>query len=303
MLTGAAGFVGRHLCAALVQAWPQAELLTTSFNLCDPAAIDAAVRAARPDACIHLAAVSTVAAARQDEFVAWRVNLLGSLHLARALLRHVPDCLLLYVSSSDTYGGAPLGSAAIDETRALAPRSTYAATKAAADLALGAMAGDGLHVVRLRPFNHTGPGQSPDLVIPAFARQVARIAAGRQPPVMQVGNLDVWRDFSDVRDVCRAYIACVERRTALNPGAIINIGAGQPRRIGDVLDDMLALAGVVAEVRIDRGRVRTSDPDRFCADNTRARALLDWSPAIPWQRTLHDILEDWRTRVAAEPEA
>ena len=148
---------------------------------------------------------------------------------------------MLFISSADAYGGASPSGASIHEAAPLAPSNLYAATKAAADLALGSMIGQGLRLVRLRPFNHTGPGQSANLVIPAFARQVARISAGRQAPLLEVGNLDPWRDFLDVRDVCAAYLACIERRDTLAPGSIINIGSGLARRIGDVLAELMEL--------------------------------------------------------------
>jgi GDP-4-dehydro-6-deoxy-D-mannose reductase len=160
--------------------------------------------------------------------------------------------------------------------------------------------GQGLRVVRLRPFNHTGPGQSADLVIAAFARQIARIAAGLQPPVLQVGNLDPSRDFLDVRDVCAAYVACIERWEALPAGTILNLGSGEPRRVGDVLAELLALAGVAAEVRTEPARTRGQEVARVVADAGRARALLGWAPRIPWSQTLRDVLEDWRGRVGAE---
>ena len=300
LVTGAGGFVGRHLQQTLAAAYSGAALLTDPFDLRDTAAVAASVAAGRPDVCVHLAAVSTLAAARQDEAQCWDVNLHGSLRLARAILQHAPDCQMLFVSSADAYGGTGPAGGAIDEAAPLAPTNIYAATKAAADLALGSMVGEGLRVVRLRPFNHTGPGQSADLVVAAFARQIARIAAGLQPPLLEVGNLDTWRDFLDVRDVCAAYVACIDRRDALAAGTIINIGSGRARRIGDVLDELLALAGVAAEVRTSSPRARASDVARSCADATRARALLGWEPVVPWSRTLADVLADWRTRVAAK---
>jgi len=300
LLTGASGFVGRHLRAALAAAYPGAVLQADPVDLRDGAAVAASVAAACPDVCVHLAAVATLAAAQQDEDRAWDVNLHGSLRLAHALLRHVPDCQMLFVSSADVYGGAGVGGAAIDEDAPLAPKNLYAATKAAADLALGALAGQRLRVVRLRPFNHTGPGQSADLVIPAFARQVARIAAGLQPPVLEVGNLDTWRDFLDVRDVCAAYVACIDRRATLPPGSILNIGSGHPRRVGDVLAELMTLARVTAEVRVETSRTRGNDVRRTVADAGRARALLGWAPAVPWSQTLADVLDDWRQRIGAE---
>ena len=116
----------------------------------------------------------------------------------------------------------------------------------------------------------------------------------------EVGNLDPWRDFLDVRDVCAAYVACIDRRATLPPGTIINIGSGHARRIGDVLGDLMALAGVAAEVRAASSRTRSNDVMRTVADAGRARTLLDWQPVVPWSQTLRDVFDDWRARVAAE---
>ena len=301
LLTGGSGFVGHHLRPALAARYPAATIETPDCDVRDPAAVAAAVAAAAPEVCVHLAAISAVAAAGHEEDQAWQVNLHGTLHLARAILRHAPGCLMLYVSSADAYGGAAGRQTPIDEDTPLAPTNVYAATKAAADLALGSLVSRGLRVVRVRPFNHTGPGQSADFVVPAFARQVARIAAGRQAPVLEVGNLDTWRDFLDVRDVCAAYVACIDRREMLAPGTILNLSSGEPRRIGDVLDELLALAGVRAEIRTDRTRLRSADGRRGFGDAARARALLGWAPTVPWARTVRDVLDDWHARVAAEP--
>jgi nucleoside-diphosphate-sugar epimerase len=303
LLTGASGFVGRHLRATLLAAWPAAVLLVDPVDLRDADAVAAAVVAGQPEVCVHLAAITTQAAALQDEQRCWDVNLHGTLRLAQAILRHAPGCQMLFVSSADAYGGAGPSGAPIDEAAPLAPKNLYAATKAAADLALGSMTGQGLRVVRLRPFNHTGPGQSADLVVPAFARQVARIAAGLQAPLLEVGNLDPWRDFLDVRDVCAAYLACIDRRDTLVPGSIINIGSGEARRIGDVLTELMTLAGVTAEVRSAPARTRANEVDRTVANPARARAWLGWSPTIPWSHTLADVLDDWRARISARPDS
>jgi GDP-4-dehydro-6-deoxy-D-mannose reductase len=297
LLTGASGFVAGHLIGRLRAAFPQAELILCGeglepLDIADRAAVFALVRRVRPDACVHLAAVSAVPAARRDPELAWRVNLHGSLALGEAILEFVPGCSLLYVSSAEIYGRSFQSGRALDETAALAPMNTYAATKAAADLALGAMATDGLRVVRLRPFNHTGPGQSAAFVVPAFARQVARIRAGLQAPEMDVGALDPRRDFLDVRDVCDAYVACLARADGLAPGTILNVASGTPRRIGDVLAELLALAGVSATIRSAAGLLRSSDIPTACGDASAARGLLGWAPRIPWRQTLSDVLED-----------
>jgi GDP-4-dehydro-6-deoxy-D-mannose reductase len=300
LLTGASGFVGRHLSVALSATWPDAALITPDVDIRDAAAVAATVQEASPDVCIHLAAISSVAAAALNEDQAWQINLHGALHLARAILRHTPDCIMLFVSSSDAYGGSFRAGVPVTEETPLAPMNVYSATKAAADLALGSMAMSGLRVVRLRAFNHTGPGQSAEFAVPAFARQIARIAAGLQPPVLRVGNLDTWRDFLDVRDVCRGYVACIARRDALASGTILNLASSQTHRIGDVLNELQVMAGVEIEVRIDHSRVRETDLRMACGDATRAREVLGWMPAIPWSVTLRDVLDDWRGRVIGE---
>jgi len=208
---------------------------------------------------------------------------------------------LIHVSSADAYGRSFTAGAPLDETALLAPINVYGATKAAADLALGAMPGPGteggLHVIRLRSFNHAGPGQGDDFALSAFARQVARIASGLQPPVLRTGNLDPERDFLDVRDVVRAYALAIARARTLPNRIILNLASGTPRRIGTVLADLIALARVQITIEPDPARMRPSDIPRSVGDAGLARDLLGWEPHIPWQQTLADVLEDWKSRV------
>lgn len=299
LVTGASGFVGQHLLPVLRRSFPGAVVHAAPFDVTDPAAVAAAIGATRPDALVHLAAVAAIPAARRDPGRAWQVNLHGTLNVAQAVLDRVPGCTLLFASTSDIYGASFRTGAALAEDALPAPLNTYGATKAAADLALGALAAEGLRVLRVRPFNHTGPGQAPDFVVAAFAEQVARVAAGRQPPVLRVGALDSMRDFLDVRDVCAAYAACLARAGAWAPGTVLNLASGQPRRVGDVLAALMAAAGVEAEIVTDSGRLRPTDIPVAAGDAGLARRLLDWAPAIPWERTIADVLADWRVRVAA----
>ncbi len=270
------------------------------MDFADADAVHSLVREVQPDACVHLAAVSTVQGARRDPDHAWRINLHGSLALATALLAHCPKCIFLYVSSSEVYGRSFRAGIALDEAAAPAPMNTYAATKAAADLALGAMVGEGLRVIRLRSFNHTGPGQSREFVVPAFARQVARIEAQLQPPVMTVGALDSQRDFLDVRDVCAAYVACLQRADGIEPGTVFNIASGTPRRIGDMLSQLLELAGVTAKLETGAALLRPSEIPIALGNAEAAHTALGWRPAIPWEQTLREVLQDWRERVRLE---
>jgi GDP-4-dehydro-6-deoxy-D-mannose reductase len=295
LVTGAGGFVGRHLLACLAETHPDAELLTPGFDVTDAEAARQAVAAARPDAVAHLAGVAAPADARRDPDRGWSVNLHGTLHLARAVMAEAPGAVFLSAGSADAYGASFRSGQPLDETAPLAPQNTYGATKAAADLALGAMAAEGLRAIRARPFNHTGPGQTDAFVVPAFARQVAAIEAGRQAPVMQVGSLDPRRDFLDVRDVCRAYALALSAELA--PGTVLNLASGTARRIGDVLQALLDLAGVRAELRTDAARLRPSDIAVAHGDAGLARRVLGWEPRIAWQTTLADVLADWRHRV------
>ena len=283
----------------LAGAFPAAVLHASAADVTDAEAVVAEISAIVPDACVHLAAVSAVPETTRAPDRAWQVNLHGTLNLARAILAHAPACLLLFVSSGDAYGDAFRAGVPVDERMALAPLNTYGATKAAADLALGAMVGEGLRCLRMRPFNHTGPGQSDAFVVASFARQVALIAAGRQPPVVRVGALDGQRDFLDVRDVCAAYAAGLRLGATLASGTIFNIASGTPRRIGDVLQALFDVAGITAEIHTERGRLRPTDIPVASGDASRARALLGWQPIIAWEQTISDVLRDWSARIAA----
>jgi GDP-4-dehydro-6-deoxy-D-mannose reductase len=297
LLTGATGFVGGHMRAELTCAFPSAEQLAPAFDITDAVAVGEAVRQADADCVLHLAAVAAVPAARAAPDYAWQVNLHGTLTLARAVQAQRADALFVFISSGDIYGATFHRGVALDEEAPPAPLNVYAATKAAADLAIGQMAAEGLRAVRLRAFNHTGPGQSNAFVVSAFAEQIARIAAGLQEPVMRVGALAPERDFLDVRDVCRAYAATIAQSEHLPPGTILNIASGTPRRIGDVLNALLAIADVAPRVETTADRLRPTDIARALGDATRAACLLGWRPTITWEQTLHDTLQYWRARV------
>jgi GDP-4-dehydro-6-deoxy-D-mannose reductase len=306
LVTGAAGFVGSHLLPALRGRFPEAEIKgtglhdapgLTKLDVTDNDAVAALVRRWQPDACVHLAAVAAIGAARRQPELAWRVNLHGSLNVARAIKQDVPSCVLLLVSSADIYGGTFRSGVALDERAVLAPRNDYAASKSAADLAIGALAAEGLRAIRVRPFNHIGPGQLPGFVVADFALQVTRIARGEQEPVLRTGALTPQRDFLDVRDVCDGYVRCLARAGEIEPGTILNIASGVPRKIGDVLAELLRIAGVKAEVRTEAALLRPADIPVAIGDARRARDLLGWEPRIAWETTLRDALADQAARL------
>ncbi|HEX4768298.1 MAG TPA: GDP-mannose 4,6-dehydratase [Lichenihabitans sp.] len=307
LVTGADGFVGgwlmRHLRTVLppdteITATSRRRLDGASLDIVDAAAVDAFMAALRPTAVIHLAAVSSSAEARSDARLAWDVNLRGTLNLAEAVMRHAPEARFLYAGSSEAYGRSFSGTATpLDERAALNPRNVYAATKAAADLMLGQMAEDGLRAIRFRPFNHTGPGQSPRFVVAAFARRIAAIERGEAPAVMKVGNLDAQRDFLDVRDVAAAYALAIQARD-LTDYAVYNLASGIPRRIGDVLASLLAASRARISIATDEALLRPTETPIAIGDARRAHDDFGWRPEIAWETTLRDVLEASRETVA-----
>lgn len=284
LVTGAEGFVGGYLLRELAARFPVASVYTERFDVTDAKAVAAAFRAFQPEACVHLAAIASVPEARRDPARTFAVNLGGTLNIARAILDTTSACRLVYVGSSESYGASFRAGVALDETAPLAPLNVYAASKAAADLTLGAMAAEsGLRVVRFRPFNHTGRGQSEAFVIPAFAAQIARIEAGAQEPVIRVGNVEPERDFLHVADVVRAYALALEKFDELPNGAVFNLASGQPQRIGDILEKMIARASVPIRVEVDPARLRPVEIMRAVGDATRAREVLGWAAGANFQ--------------------
>ena len=321
LVTGAGGFVGRHLLPVLRRSFSRATLIaalrrgddarpdgiglgadeTVAFDLLQLDTMAPMLRAARPDGLVHLAAQASVSASFSDPMASWRVNLLGTLALGEAVLREAPGCRFVLASSAEVYGLSFRAPMPLDEEAPMRPTNPYAASKAACDLAIGEMALRGLDAVRLRAFNHTGPGQSEGFVVAAFARQIARMEQELQAPELRVGALDRWRDFLDVRDVCAAYAAALcgptSDVTTSEPGLALNLASGTPRRIGDVLDALLSRSTARPRIEVEASRLRPTDVERVTGDAARAREVLGWAPAIPWDKTLDDVLAYWRCRV------
>lgn len=307
LVTGAAGFAGRHLVRELLAAGH--EVLCTdalpadapaaaglpgyaAADLRDAEAVRALVRAAAPDAVAHLAAVSFVPDAARDPAFLWNVNIGGVANVADAVLAERPSARVLFISTAQVYGTPPPpapGSpppAPLTEDAPLQPLSLYAVSKVAGEALLrGRAAARGLDAVVARPGNHTGPGQSPKFVAVSFARQVLAAKAGEPGPI-RVGNLDSARDFSDVRDVVRAYRLLLERGEA---GEVCNVSSGAVVRIGDLLDRLRALAGVDAPAVRDDALWRPADAC-LTLDTSRLRARTGWEPRVALDDTLRDIL-------------
>jgi GDP-4-dehydro-6-deoxy-D-mannose reductase len=312
LITGATGFVGRHVLKAVRQRLPRARIVaactardkpvaeantSVQMDLEDPDSPSRVIKEVKPHAVMHLAAQAAVDAAYANPMKTWQVNVLGTLQLAEATLAICPQSPFIFASSAEVYGLSFRSGAPLTEDSPFAPANPYACTKAAADLAIGEMALRGLHTIRLRPFNQVGPGQSDAFVVSSFARQIARIEAGLQEPIISVGNLDRWRDLLDVRDAARAYAEALARATDFAPGVALNLASAQPQRIQDILLSLIEISGVAPKIKADPWRTRAFDIERTQGDSTRARELLNWAPSIEWHQTLNDILTDWRLRL------
>jgi GDP-4-dehydro-6-deoxy-D-mannose reductase len=283
--------VARWLLPQLQSAGDQVVGLDTEVDITDEPALVEAVTAAAPEAICHLAAQASVGSSWKEQSATYQVNAFGTLNLLTAALACNRPPRVLLISSAEVYGRVSPDRLPIREDQPFAPASPYAASKAAGELiGLQAWLGHGLEVIRARPFNHTGPGQRPDFVVPALAQQVAT-AAATGVPVLETGNLEVRRDITDVRDVVRAYRALLE---AGEPGEVYNVCRGHAVSIEEVARRLIALAGVDLDIVVDPARVRPADLPELRGDGSRLHAATGWSPEIPLDETLADILEYWR---------
>jgi GDP-4-dehydro-6-deoxy-D-mannose reductase len=311
LITGIGGFVGRHLLAHLQTEGDRvvglgrardlvglADVHICQADLSDRTVLEQFVRETQPDAVYHLAAQSSPTESLADPWATISNNLLGQINLFEALLSAGLRPRVLVVGSSDEYGSVKPDDVPTNESVPLRPTTPYAVSKVGQDMmGFQYFAQHGLPVVRVRPFNHTGPGHDARFVIPSFARQLALIEAGLREPVLSVGNVDVARDFTDARDMVRAY-----RLAALAgvPGDVYNLGRGRSIRIADMVDELISLCRVRVQTRVDAGLRRLSDVPRQEADTRKFTALTGWEPRIPWHTTLADTLEYWREQVLKE---
>jgi GDP-4-dehydro-6-deoxy-D-mannose reductase len=294
LVTGSAGFVGRWLTAHLAEAGDEVVGLDAEIDVTEAEGLRDAVVAAAPDAVCHLAARTSVAESWSSSSTTYLVNTVGTVNLLDAALACPLRPRVLVVSSSEVYGRVSPEDLPLGEDRPPAPVSPYAASKAAAEMAaLQAWLGSGLEVVRARPFNHTGPGQSGTFVVPALAEQIARAASTGADRLM-VGNLDVRRDITDVRDVVRAYRLLLAGGA---PGEVYNVCRGRSVAIREVAERLLALAGLDLPLVVDPARVRPADIPELRGDPTRLRAATGWEPRWELEATLGDVLDYWRKEV------
>ncbi|MGB3625713.1 MAG: GDP-mannose 4,6-dehydratase [Henriciella sp.] len=310
LITGGTGFVGRHLVLAaaehglpadaIVAASPRRDadlsVRQEAFDMTDAGSIFQLIEKVKPKTVVHLAAIAAPGEARANYDAAWSINFEGTRKLAEAILKHAPEARLVFAGSAEAYGESFNSvEGPISEDATLRPASTYGATKAAADIMLGQLQAEGLDVIRTRSFNHSGPGQTTDYVVPAFAEQIANAEARRQDPVIRVGNLDAKRDFLDVRDVAKAYVA-MALADGVHPDArVINVASGSAVRIQHILDTLIGMAAIEISVDLDRERLRPSDVPHAAGDNQRLIKYFGWSPRYELAETLADTLNFYRS--------
>lgn len=306
LITGAGGFAGGHLVdACMALDWevhgtclpheqPQRGGCTFHpADLREAAPVAALVATLQPDRIFHLAGQASVAAAWRDPAATLIDNMTPTLRVLDAVHAGAPQARVLVVGSSEEYGMVPVEAMPVAEEAPLRPVDPYGVSKVGADLlGLQHFLAFGSHVVRVRPFNHIGPGQRRGFVVADFAAQLAAIERGENPPVLRVGNLQSGRDFTDVRDVVQGYILALERGEA---GAVYNVCSGAVVRIADLLDLLLAACTVPVRVEVDPARQRPADRPATVGSFAALRQATGWEPRIPLARTLADTLDFWRT--------
>jgi GDP-4-dehydro-6-deoxy-D-mannose reductase len=308
LVTGAGGFVGRHLCEHLAAnadqaisiGWPASEASGAgkAVDVTNSDDVREAVQAAKPDAIVHLAGLSSVAASHREPSRTFGVNALGAVHLLAAVQQIVPRARVLLVGSSEMYGAIEPGTRA-DEDAPLRPVSPYASSKVAAEVAgFQFHRGRNLAVISARPFNHVGRGQRTDFVVPSFAAQIAAIRGGAVP-VLRVGNLEAVRDFSHVSDVVEAYRLLLHRG---EPGQAYNVCSGVGRSIRMIVQRMIELAGVEARIEVDPARFRPSELPHLVGDPTKLQSL-GWKPSRSLDDALRDALHSAANGEPAAPSA
>ena len=300
LITGGLGFVGRHLARHLRESGDDVLALDRqgdpSIDITDGPAVAEAIAVAAPDAVYHLAGWANVAASWDDPVGVFRANAEGTLHVLRGCV-DAQVGRVLSVGSADLYGVVSPDELPLTETSPLRPTSPYAASKLAAEaLAQQAFLGHGLQVVRVRPFNHLGPGQAEGFVAPALAARIARAERDGHDTI-PVGNLTARRDLTDARDIVRAYRLLITDGTA---GEVYNVCSGRDLAIQELADQLVRMARRPIELEADPALLRPIDLPVLRGDPTRLHEATGWKPEIPMEQTLADLLDDMRRRILDE---
>lgn len=312
LITGIAGFAGSHLAEHLISKGHQISGIALpgtypvnlehirdqvelhEGDLLNRNGIKTIIERVEPDRVYHLAALSSVSASWDDPARTFELNLNTGINLLESCAGLKNDLRILLVSSSDIYGGGD-GSSTLTEDSPFAPNNPYAESKLALDLASEKIAElTNLHIVRMRPMNHTGPRQALGFVIQDMAKQIADIEAGNQEPVVQTGNLDARRDFTDVRDVVRAYALAIE---AGPPGEVYLVCSGRTIEIRNALNKLISLSNASIAISFDSRRQRPSESNVLSASHAKLTEATGWQPEISFEKTLRDILDYWRIKI------
>lgn len=295
VVTGGAGFVGRHVINEITNNIPQAAVVSwdraTDVDITKPESYRQKLLDLQPAWIIHLAALAAVGASFKNPELVHEVNVVGTKRLLETTRQISPRTRFIIASTSDIYGQGsplPLAELPLDQCR---PQNPYAASKWEMEKMIEAEFLD--RVIRVRPFPHIGPGQNLGFVTADFASQIAAIEQGKQPPVIKVGNLEAKRDFTDVRDVARAYRLLMAKGEI---GEVYHVASGKPVAISELLKKLLADSKVSITVEQDPEKMRPSDTPVLVGDAGKLRAATGWQPEIPLEKTLEDILNYWRTR-------
>jgi GDP-4-dehydro-6-deoxy-D-mannose reductase len=315
LITGIGGFAGSHLADYLlaetdwrvvgcvlndcdIPDYLRGQVYCQVVDLRDLEAVQHMLDEVAPDFIFHLAALAKVADSWRTPWPVLENNILGQLNLLQALANLGARPRMMVVGSNEEYGLVRPEELPLAEESPLRPNSPYGVSKVAQDmLGLQYFLSHQLPIIRVRPFNHIGPRQAPGFVAPDFARQIATAEVGQRPPRMQVGNLEARRDFTDVRDMVRAYYLAVTQGL---PGDVYNIGSGQSHSVQELLDTLLSYSRVEITVEKDPARLRPSDVPEVRCDASKFRALTGWQPSIPFETSLRDVLDDWRQHVRSD---
>lgn len=307
LITGVGGFVGAHMARGIAERGAAAlgvgieppppateRFLTREWraDIRDAEALKAVIGEAAPTAIVHLAGQSSAGLSFGQPLETFHINTLGTSALLEAVRTAAPEARVLVVGTGEIYGSLPADSR-VAEDAPFQPMSPYALSKAVADAIAESYSRHGLDVVRTRSFGHIGPGQTDRFLVPSLARQIAEIEAGRGEDVVRVGNLDVTRDLTDVRDVVEAYLALLERG---RPGAVYNVCRGEGTRFADIAHSLCERARVRVRIEVDPARIRPADLVYLVGDPSAITTEIGWKAAIPLERTLDEILEEWRSR-------
>lgn len=312
LITGVNGFVGSYLAEYLFKkntevtgtVYPKDsvqnlaniadKIQTFPCNLSSRKEIENIIKKAEPELIFHLAGQGYVPISWEDPISTFNVNVLGTLYLLEEIRRFSPKTKILIIGSGDEYGSIS-GSRPLTENTPLNPQNPYAVTKVCIDL-MGAQLAKyyKLHIVRVRPFPHIGPRQSPNFVVSDFCRQIALIEKHKEPPIIRVGNLESKRDFTDVRDMVHAYWLAMEKGL---PGEVYNISSGKAYSIGEILKKLINMSNAEIKIELDQTKLRPQDTHIKLGNSHKFRKLTGWEPKIPIKETLQETLDWWRKEV------